>query len=405
MFKKYIKREIYTDRIKPFIDKDLIKVIVGQRRVGKSYLIFQIIDLIKEKHKNVEIIYINKELNEFDDIKNYQDLLDYVKKESKTKKRKYLFIDEIQDIDNFEKALRSLAAQGGYDIYCTGSNSNLLSGELATYLSGRYIEIEVFGLLYEEFLAFHKLSEDQESLLKYIKYGGLPYLINLELKDEIVYNYLKNVYSTILHKDVINRYKIRHPAILENLVDYLADNTGSIVSAKKISDFLKSQNIKISSSIISDYLSFLVNAFFIFKVNRLEVKGKKIFEVNSKYFFEDLGLRHSVIGYKQIDINKILENLVFFQLQVMGYQVFVGKLGDKEIDFVAQKQNQKIYIQVAYHLTEENRHREVDNLLEIKDNNPKLLISMDEMIGDSNYQGIKHLHIRDFLLGKDKNIF
>ena len=398
MIKKYIKRKRYLDRIKPFIDKSLIKVIIGQRRVGKSYLLLQIIDHIKKKHKNVDIIFVNKELNEFDNIKDHQDLLDYVKKTSTKAKKKYLFIDEIQDIENFEKALRSLSAQGGYDIYYTGSNSKLLSGELATYLSGRYIEIKVFGLSYDEFLNFHKLKNDQVSLLKYIKYGGLPYLIHLELEDEIVYDYLQNVYNTILYKDVVNRYKIRHPAILERLVEYLSDNTGSIVSAKKISDFLKSQNVKISPNVIMDYLSFLENAFFVHKVQRAEIQGKKIFEINNKYFFEDLGLRHSVLGYKQNDINKILENLVFLQLRIWGYKVFVGKLGNKEIDFIGQKQGKKIYVQVAYHLTEENKQRELGNLLAIKDNHPKIFISMDEMINDnSHYKGIKHIHIKDFL--------
>ena len=197
MIKTYIQRPIYLNKIKPFIDKDIIKVIVGQRRVGKSYLLFQIMDEIKKKYKQADVVYINKELNEFNGIKNCQDLLGYIKKNAKTKKS-YIFIDEIQDIERFEKALRSLKAQGKYDIYCTGSNANLLSGELATYLSGRYIEIKVFSLSYQEFLIFHKIKDSQESFLQYIKYGGLPYLINLELKDEVVYDYLKSIYNTIL---------------------------------------------------------------------------------------------------------------------------------------------------------------------------------------------------------------
>ena len=192
MIKRYTKRPIYLDKIKPFIDKDIIKVIVGQRRVGKSYLLFQIMDLIRQKRGNANIIYINKELNEFDSIKNYQDLLAYIKNNTKGRMN-YVFIDEIQDIEKFEKALRSLKAEGKYDIYCTGSNANLLSGELATYLSGRYVEIKVFSLSYKEFLVFHKLKENGESFLKYIKYGGLPYLINLELNDDVVYEHLKNI--------------------------------------------------------------------------------------------------------------------------------------------------------------------------------------------------------------------
>jgi len=397
MIKKYKKRKIYLDKIKPFIDKEIIKVIVGQRRVGKSFLLFQIMDLIKERNKKAKIVYINKELAEFDKIKNYQDLLQYIKEQTKNKKS-YLFIDEIQDIDNFEKALRDLNAKGKYDIYCTGSNAKLLSGELATTLSGRHIEIEVFGLSYEEFLSFHKIKESQESLLQYIKYGGLPYLINLDINDETsIYGYLKSIYNTILLKDIVARYKIRNVAFLENLTQYIADNIGSLVSAKKISDFLKSQKINISPNIVLDYLSFLENAFFIFKAPRSDIQGKKVFEVNSKYYFEDLGLRHSILSYQQGDINKILENLVFLHLKIMGYEVTVGQLNDKEVDFVAEKQHKKFYIQTAYLITEENKEREFGNLLAIEDNYPKMVVSFDSMIGKSEYKGIKQMNIRDFL--------
>ena len=397
MIKTYIKRPIYLDRIKPFIDKDIIKVIVGQRRVGKSYLLFQIMDLIKQKHKKANIIYVNKELNEFDNIKNYQDLINYIKKKTIKNKKNYIFIDEIQDIEKFEKALRDLKAKNKYDIYCTGSNANLLSGELATFLSGRYIEIKIFSLSYSEFLIFHKLKDSQDSFLKFIKYGGLPYLINLTLNDEIVYDYLKSIYNTILLKDVVKRYKIRNIFFLENLINYLADNVGSLVSAKKISDFLKSQKINISPNIVLDYLLFLVNAFFVFKVSRINIKGKKIFEINDKYYFEDLGLRNSIIGYKQMDINKIIENLVFLHLQTLGYKITVGQLKNKEIDFVCEKQNKKIYIQAAYLITNENKEREFGNLLAIQDNYPKMVISCDEMIDQSDYKGIKHINIRNFL--------
>jgi hypothetical protein len=279
MNKKYIKRKMYLTRVDPFIDKGIIKVIVCQRRVGKSYLLFQIMDEIKARRKSANLIYINKELSEFDTIKNDQDLLAYVKKKTQPR-HNYLFIDEIQEIDKFEKALRSLGARGGYDIYCTGNNANLLSGELATYLSGRYIEIKVFSLSYPEFLTFHKLPEGKEAFLQYLKYGGLPYLMNLELRDEIVYDYLQSVQNTILLKDVVSRYSIRNVSFLENLVHYLADNIGSLVSAKKISDFLKSQRSKISPNIVLDYVSYLVNAFFVFLVSRFAIKGKKILEVN-----------------------------------------------------------------------------------------------------------------------------
>lgn len=398
MIKTYIERKTYTEKVKPFIDKDIIKVFVGQRRVGKSYLLFQIMDLIKKSFgKNSNIIYINKEDNEFENIRNHNDLLSYVKANTRKGKKNALFIDEIQDIEEFEKALRSLQSSGQYDIYCTGSNANLLSGELATYLSGRHIEIEVFGLSYNEFLFFHKLQNNNESFLKYIKYGGLPYLIHLSLEDDVVYEYLKNIYNTILFKDVVNRYRIRNVYFLDKLVRYLADNVGSFVSAKKISDFLKSQKSPISPSVVLDYLFFLVSTFLFFKVPRFDINGKKIFEVNEKYYFEDLGLRHSLVGYRQVEINKILENLVFLHLKRLGYVVSVGKLGVKEIDFVGEKNGVKLYVQVSYLLNSNAvRAREFGNLLDIPDNYRKIVVSMDEMAG-GEYKGIEHMNIMNFL--------
>ncbi len=398
MIKTYIERKIYTEKVRPFMNKDIIKVFVGQRRVGKSYLLFQIMDLIKNDFgRDSNIIYINKEANEFENVKNHTDLLDFVKANTKKGKKNALFIDEIQDIKEFEKALRSLQSSGNYDIYCTGSNANLLSGELATYLSGRHIEIEVFGLSYNEFLLFHKLQKNKESLLKYIKYGGLPYLIHLSLEDDTVYEYLKNIYNTILLKDVVSRYKIRNVYFLDKLVRYLADNVGSLVSAKKISDFLKSQKSPISPSVVLDYLSFLVSTFLFFKVSRFEINGKKIFEVNEKYYFEDLGVRHSLIGYRQIDINKILENLVFLHLKRLGYNVSVGRLGVKEVDFVGEKNGVRLYIQVAYLLNSKAvSKREFGNLLDIPDNYRKIVVSMDEM-AEGQYKGVEHINIIDFL--------
>jgi predicted AAA+ superfamily ATPase len=398
MIKEYITRKHYIDRIKPYIGKDIIKVITGQRRVGKSYLLFQIMDVVTASDTEAQIIYINKELYEFDFIDNYKALLAYIKDKVKGKKNCYVFIDEIQDIEQFEKALRSLSAEGGYDIYCTGSNAGLLSGDLATYLSGRYMEIKVFCLSYIEFLEFHKLQNNPEAFLKYIKYGGLPYLINLKLEDDIVYDYLKNIYNTILFKDVVKRHRIRNIAFLERLTIYLADNAGSLVSAKKISDFLKSQKTNISPNVVLNYLSYLESAFFILKVQRSEIAGKKIFEIGEKYYFEDLGLRHTIVGYQQADIGRILENLVFIHLKRSGYDITIGRIGGKEIDFACEKKGERLYVQVAYMITDQNVHdREFGNLLEIKDNFTKIVVSMDEMTG-GKFKGIRHMNIRDFLV-------
>jgi predicted AAA+ superfamily ATPase len=398
MIERYIKRKLYIDRLTPYMGKSIIKVIIGQRRVGKSFLLFQIMDeLIAQGCKKENIVYINKEKLEFDHIRDYNDLVLYVKNQSKKNKVKAIFIDEIQDIALFEKSLRHWHAEGKYDVYCTGSNANLLSGELATYLSGRFIEFEVFSLSYLEFLDFHKLQSGKDSLLKYIRYGGLPYLINLELNDLVVFDYLKNIYSTIVLKDIVARFGIRNVVFLEKLIEYLADNIGSLVSAKKISDFLKSQKIKISSQVVLNYLSNLVAAFIVFKVPRADIRGKKIFEINDKYYFEDLGLRNSLIGYNLADIGKVLENLVYMHLRINGYVVFVGQLGEKEIDFVAEKNGEKIYIQVAYLITNEaTRKREFGNLLAIGDNYRKIVVSMDDIAG-GKHDGIEHLNIIDFL--------
>ncbi len=398
MIKEYITRQHYIDRIKPYIGKDIIKVITGQRRVGKSYLLFQIMDVVTASDPEAQIIFINKELYEFDFIDNYKALLAYIKDKVKGKKNCYVFIDEIQDIDQFEKALRSLSAEGGYDIYCAGSNAGLLSGDLATYLSGRYIEIKVFCLSYIEFLEFHKLQNNPDAFLKYIKYGGLPYLFNLKLEDDVVYDYLKNIYNTILFKDVVKRHRIRNIAFLERLTIYLADNAGSLVSAKKISDFLKSQKTNISPNVVLNYLSHLESAFFILKVQRSEIAGKKIFEIGEKYYFEDLGLRHTIVGYQQADIGRILENLVFIHLKRSGYYITVGRIGGKEIDFACEKKGERLYVQVAYMITDQKVHdREFGNLLEIKDNFTKIVVSMDEMTG-GKFKGIRHVNIRDFLV-------
>lgn len=396
MIKTYIKRDIYFERIQPFINKDIIKVIIGQRRVGKSYFLYQILDYIKKNNKKSNIIYIDKEEYKFQKIKTYKDLYKYIKDNTK-KGRNYIFIDEIQEIEKFEKTLRDLVKNKNYDIYITGSNANLLSGELSTYLSGRYIEMPIYSLSFIEFLKFHKLKSSKDSLLKYIKFGGLPYLKHLKLDDEIVYGYLKSVYNTILLKDIVKRYSIRNISFLNQLVEYLADNVGSLVSANRISNFLKSQKVEITPNTVLNYISFLTSTFFVFKTPRGEISGRKIFEINEKYYFGDLGLRHCIINYKQPDINKILENLVYNHLKYLGYEVTVGIINNKEIDFVAQKNAKKLYIQVTYLITNENVKKiEFGNLLNIEDNYPKMVISMDDF-AEGEFKGIKHLNILDFL--------
>jgi len=389
-------REKYLKKIRPFYNKQLIKVLTGQRRVGKSVILKQIQKELTAKFPEATFIAINKELFEFDYITNYKELMHYIYEKKGI--QNFIFIDEVQEISDFEKALRSLLAEGNFDIYCTGSNSEIFSSELATFLSGRQIEIKIHGLSYSEFLKFHKLTDTPESLTRYMKYGGLPYLINLPDSENVIFDYLKNILATILYRDVITRNKVRDAAFFDDLIRFLSDNTGSLVSANKISKYLKSQNISKSTSIIINYLDFLVAANLISKVRRMDVQGKKIFESGEKYYFEDIGLRNIVLGFRAQDINKIMENIVFNHLQLQGYEVFIGKMNTQEVDFMALRDNEIVYIQVAYMLNSEKvMAREFGNLESIADNFPKYVISMDAIIAPNTYKGIRHIHLRDFL--------
>jgi predicted AAA+ superfamily ATPase len=394
---KIIERPLYIKRFQPFIDKSLIKIIVGQRRVGKSYILRQLSNVISERNTSANIIFIDKERNEFDFINNYQVLGEFVRGKCLDDVPNYLFIDEVQEIENFEKSLRSLLNEGGVDIYCTGSNADLLSGELATLLSGRHIEFRVNALSYNEFLSFHQVENNNSNLMKYLRFGGLPFLIHLEMDEILVYDYLKNIYSTILFKDVVKRYKIRNISFLESLVTFLAGSIGSLVSAKKISDFLISQKVQISPRIVLEYLSYLNKAYLVNKAVRFDIVGKKVFETGDKRFFEDIGIRNAIVGYKQADVGKVMENVVYNHLIQCGYKVSVGIFNAREVDFVCQKRNETIYVQVAYLITDEKTAmREYGNLLKIKDNYPKYVVSMDEFQGNT-YEGIRHLHLREFL--------
>ena len=391
-------RPAYLERVKPFIGKNIIKVFTGQRRVGKSYLLFQLIQLIREQEPEAEVLYINKEDLVFSTIKTGHDLNDFVLAHKRKSGRTYVFIDEIQEIVHFEEALRSLLLHSDIDLYCTGSNANLLSADVAGYLSGRAIEMTVYSLSYEEFLLFHKLNDSPPALEKYIKYGGLPYLKHLELTDAIVFEYLKNIYSTIVYRDIINRYPIRNVPFLEQLVLFLAGNVGSLFSAKKISDFLKSQQVNIAPNQVQTYIQHLVNAFLVHKVQRYDIIGKRVFEFGEKYYFENLGIRHGLWGYRPEDRGKIIENTVYNQLLFKGYSVKVGVLGSAEIDFVGEKDGEKRYIQVALTMNETKTiEREFGNLQKISDNYSKEVVTLDDFQGNT-FKGIKQTNLRSFLM-------
>lgn len=397
---KYIPRPNYSEKIKPFIGKQIIKILTGQRRVGKSYIMFQLMDFIREENPSANIVYINCELEQFTNLKTSDDLDVYLQDKFKKECDNYLFIDEIQEIASYQFAIRRLFAENKCDIFCTGSNAGMLSGELATILSGRYIEINIHSLSYSEFLRFHNLEKGFESVIKFLKYGGMPFLPNIGLDDDIPFEYLKNVYSTILLKDVVTRENIRNISFLENLVLYLADNTGSLFSANNISKFLKSQRVEISPQLTINYLKALTNAYFVHKVVRSEIGGLKLFEIGEKYFFEDLGLRNAIKGFNQkTDIHKLLENAVYLHLLERGYRIYVGKIDHKEIDFVADKNGLKVYVQVCLQMSKDGAtSREFENLLMIRDNYPKYVITLNDIMIGNNFQGIKQLNLLDFLL-------
>ncbi len=399
MHTNYISRPVYFNKIEPFIGSGLIKVLTGQRRVGKSYVLLEVMNEIRKRDSNATIIHINKEDYRFEFIKNHVDLMTYVESRRVPQSNHYLFIDEIQEILSFEIALRSLLSVDNWDIYITGSNATLLSGELATHLGGRYIQISVHSLTYKEFLVFHKLSDSPESFLTYMRWGGMPHLIHLRKEDAVIFEYLKNIQNTIVLRDIVERYNIRNVRFLQDLIHYLADITGSLLSAKRISDYLKSQHISLSPKLVIEYLVFLESAYIINRVKRAEIEGRKIFEVGDKFYFEDLGLRHALIPFNQRDISKVLENIVYHQLVVEGYEVNVGKHGEREIDFIATKAGERNYFQVVYQISDIHTHeREFGNLLAIPDNCTKVVISMDDT-ASGNYKGIQHIAVRKFLLG------
>ena len=399
MNSNYIKRPLYIDRIKQFNGKQIIKVLTGQRRVGKSYILLQLIDEIKLLHPDANIIYINIEINEFSFIRTHSALYQYVNDKLIVGVPNFLFVDEIHEVKSFEHCLRSLLAESKCDIYCTGSNAHMLSGELTTTLSGRYIQIPIYSLSYLEFLEFHQLPDDNESLTKYLKLGGMPYLIHTGLESEVVMEYLRNLNSTILLKDVVARENIRNVSFLENLTSYLADNTGNLLSALNISKYLKSQQQLMPAQTVLNYLRALTNAFYIHKVQRADIKGMKIFEISDKYYFEDLGLRNAIRNFDyRSDVNKLMENVVYLHLKRNRYTVFVGQLVHKEIDFMAERDGERLYIQVTYMLNDQRTiDREFGNLMSIDDQYPKYVVTMDEISAGSDYKGIRQIHLRDFL--------
>ena len=377
--------------------KSVIKVMTGHRRVGKSYLLYQLINLIRKEEKEANIIYINKEDVEYDPIKNHKELNDYILSKSVDNRMNYILIDEIQSIVDFRLAVRSLALDVNNDIYITGSNSEIFSSDLANELGGRYVEFKIYSLSYIEFLDFHNLPNDDASLEKYTHFGGLPYLIHLPMENDVIMEYLRSIYSTIVLRDVVQRKNIRNTIFLEQLIHFLADNTGNLFSSKSISDFLKYQKVDISPNQVNEYAIALADAFVVHRIGRYDIAGKRFFERGEKYYFENLGIRNVVSGYRPKDKARRLENLVCNHLLFCGYDVKVGTVSAEEIDFVCIRNGETLYVQVTIELSRQAKiDREFGNLLKIKDNYPKIVVSGEKSF-ESTHEGIEHVYIKDFM--------
>lgn len=394
-----IRRQTYIDKIEKYLGKETIIVLVGQRRVGKSCILKMIRD-DKMADSGNNVIYIDKEKWQYDAIQTYQDLNDYIEKHWDKDKHNYILIDEVQDIKEFERSVRSFRTEPNTDIVITGSNAKMLSNELSTLIGGRYKEIYIQSLSYNEFLEFHNLPDNDESLSLYIQYGGMPGLAKIGLEEDYAREYQTDIYHTVLLKNVIMRNQIRNVPFLENLVRFLADNIGKLISANSIAKYMKSQGESITSTLVINYVSFLCEAYILHKVNRYDIHGKRIFENNDKFYFEDNGVRNAIAGgTREGDIEKVIENIIYQHLIRLGYQVCVGQLQAGEIDFVCTKpEGQRVYVQASYIIAEQaTREREFGNLRSIKDNYPKYVISMTPLLTKNDDDGITHIHLRKFL--------
>lgn len=394
-----LTRQHYADIVDSWIGKGNIIALVGSRRVGKSYILKDFIQR-HSQDENSNIIYVDKEKKNFKSIKTKDDLDNWIEQRFVPGKHNYILIDEVQEIESFEDSVCSWYSEDDTDVLITGSNSDLLSGELATRLSGRHVEIRVHPLTYMEFLQFHSLQDTDESLMTYMNYGGLPGLRTVGLdNEEQVWAYLASVFNTIMLKDIIERYDIRNIPFLNNLISFYADTTGKLTSANSISKYMKSQNEKVSSNLILLYRSFYSEAFLIDVVSRYDIHGKKIFESNEKIYWDDLGLRNlKASGGMDSYIEKVIENVVYKQLSFLGYDIKVGVLNAGEVDLVCTKAGQTIYVQASYIIAEDTtREREFGPLEKIRDNYPKYVISATPYLTKRNENGIIHLSLRKFL--------
>jgi len=401
-----IKRELYLDLLISFIDKPFIKVITGIRRCGKSAMLSLLREeLVYRGVNEKQVIHVNFESFEFSDIDHADKLYHLIKNKARGKQRFYILLDEIQNVRNWEKAVDAMMVDLNVDIYLTGSNSHLLSSELATFLAGRYVEIHMTTLSFSENLQFklalHPIQDLHKEFYNFLRLGGFPVLHTGEYTMETAYKVVYDIYSSAILRDIVQRYNIRDVELMERVVKFVFDNIGNKFSAKNVADYFKSQQRKIDLNTVYNYLNALESAFIVYRIPRYDLKGKEILKTFEKYYLGDQSLLYAVMGYRDRMISGVLENIVMLELKRRGYRVFVGKMENMEIDFIAESKEQKVYIQVAYKMTEQTTiDREFKPLLEIRDHHPKYVVTMDEIWHD-NIEGIRHRHIADFLMMKE----
>ena len=393
-----IDRKLYTDRILSLLGKGEVVVLTGHRRVGKSCILECLAANLRRNDGHV--LYVDMENPDYADITDFEQLNGWIKKHISEKKRNYLLIDEVQEIAHFEKTLRYWVKQPNVDIVVTGSNAMMLSSDIATVFAGRYVRVHVQSLNYREFLEFNHIPSSTEALAAYLRWGGLPFLCNIPADDiRTRTDYLGSIYDTIFVKDIISRKQVRNVSFLDNLARFVADNSCKLFSANSIAKYLKNNETSVSSNTVSDYMGALCSTYMIDRVQRYDIRGKRIFEQQEKYYFEDLGIRnHLCRDKRQADLEKILENAVYIKLVNDGYTVYVGQMDGKEIDFVARRGDETAYYQVSLQISSpETYDREFGNLKRIKDNYPKYVVTMDPLSPLLNDNGIRVLKAESFL--------
>lgn len=392
-----ISRPHYLKKILPYVNTGLIKILVGQRRVGKSYILKLVEQEIRKTHPDANYICINLEDFAYAHITDAATLDSEIRSRLSDTVNNYIFIDEIQEVEGFEKVIRSLHLNPLNDIYVTGSNSTMLSSEIASRLAGRSIEIRVHPLSYTEFLEFHSLDESDDAIDLYLRYGGMPYLRNLPSHDTW-HEYLSGVSEALVYRDIVSRHSIRNNDFLQRMMLFLADNIGQLFTAKRIADYLKSQRVGGTVTSVQTYVNYICEAYLVNRVRRWEIEGKKFFEIGEKYYYEDLGIRNAIIGYRPMDIGGLLENAVYNKLIYDGYDVKVGTLANgHEIDFIAEKDGERSYIQVAVNVNDEaTANREFGNLADIPDNYQKIVVTLRDSTPNT-HNGIRMLSLRKFL--------